>query len=122
MTIPPKKPPARLSGPGGTVPPDLKFQAFGDVVTLDAELLKAAMALLYGQQLPPALCDLLGSNPQIDATLQFFIVNYPAPIACAFSVALGYLLHAGAEKQFLARSRTTIATPGDKVPPGGKPQ
>lgn len=108
MTTPPQKPPKPIPGPGGTVPPDLKFQASGDVTVLDAELLKSAMALLYKQQLPPALADLLGANPQVDRMIAFFLQNYPAHIACVFCAALGYLLHAGAEKQFMARSRTNL--------------
>lgn len=93
--------------PAPVPPSEATFKAVGDFITLDAELLKSAMALLYNKPLPQPLADLLGANPQVDMAIGYFLQNYPAHIACVFAASLGYMLHVGASQQSLMRSRTT---------------
>lgn len=93
--------------PGAFCPPDLKFQMVGDLLILDAEMLKVAMAAVKGKGIPVPLLQLINANPQVQAFVTYLIAAYPAPVAAVFQLAAGYVIHAAGLKQQEAKGMVT---------------
>lgn len=114
MSVPPGSPPGgggpgdgKTFQPGRAAPPDLKFKIFDDPVTLDAGLLKAAVALLTGKPVPPALAALINDDQNLQMWIETMLANYPVHVAGVFLISAGYIIHAGALKQSEIRNMVT---------------